>query len=162
MNRLFRTFAALCAAFILAVGSPAAWAHGKGGSPSEEAPGHSHEASSVHGGEVTMTREFHFEVVPAADALQVYVYDARQRPLSARGITGKVSVRFHEAKRKSVTARLAFQDDGSYGLLAAPLRLKDAGEAKITIELSGLPGRAEKKVRFTQTLTASGGHDHGH
>lgn len=159
----------------LALGAGTAFAHGAehGGAPKEpqkkrgrgEEPGHSHERASVHGGEVTMTKEFHFEVVFEAERIAVYPYSGAQDPISAKGLGGSVEVRFRGDK-PVLKAPLTFRDDGKQGYLEAALDLSGIkpGEAKATIQLGGLAGEGEKEVSFIQPVRLSAGrsHDDGH
>ncbi len=77
-------------------------------SAQEEKAGHSHERAEQHGGEVAMTKEHHFEVVWMPNHVMVYVYDGRQNPLDAVGVTGEVTFKFKGGK--SVTKELKFMD----------------------------------------------------
>lgn len=45
----------------------------------ESKAGHSHEKSEVHGGEVLMSKQHHFEVVWMADHVMVYIYDHHEQ-----------------------------------------------------------------------------------
>ncbi len=75
---------------------------------SQEKAGHSHERAEKHGGEVVMSKEHHFEVVWMPNHVMVYVYDGKQNPLDAKGVTGEVTFKFKGGK--SETKELKFMD----------------------------------------------------
>ncbi|MBI3271203.1 MAG: hypothetical protein HYZ53_19525 [Planctomycetes bacterium] len=128
---------------------------GEGHEHGEEGAGHSHEAAEAHGGEATMTKEFHFEVAFHSDGVHVHLYDGKQAPISGKGVTGSVDVKFKDAKRALLHAELAWVEDAAAGgYLGARLELTkiDEGDAKATFKLKGLPGKAEKDVEFTQSF----------
>ncbi|MCI0693926.1 hypothetical protein L0337_18210 [candidate division KSB1 bacterium] len=66
----------------------------------ESKSGHSHAKAETHGGEVMMTKAHHFEVVWMAEGVMVYLYDAGQKPLAAKGITGEVVFKFKDGKEQ--------------------------------------------------------------
>lgn len=72
---------------------------------SQEKAGHSHEKIEAHGGTVLMTKQHHFEVVFKADAVRVYLYDARQKPMDAKGVNGTVTLKFKNGETKEVPLR---------------------------------------------------------
>lgn len=126
------------------------------GAQDESAEGHSHARSELHGGVVTMTREFHFEVAFLPAAVRVYLYDGFQKPLSAKGIEGDVKVYFRKG-RKPVEAGFTYVKPAAAGgqdYLEAPLELArvEEGQAKATVNLRGLPGEEEKTVRFRESV----------
>ncbi len=135
----------------------------------EGGAGHGHEKAAVHGGEVVMTKEFHVEVVQAAEGLRLYLYDGAQRPLSSRGVTGQVEIAFRDRTRAAIRETLEYteKDRGGQDSLVARVDARGA-EAKATFHLAGLPGKQEQHVEFTQVLStklddAGQGSDHaGH
>lgn len=66
----------------------------------ESQSGHSHAKAEIHGGEVTMTKQHHFEVVWMPDHVMVYLYDKNQNPLPVNGVTGEVTFKFKDGKEQ--------------------------------------------------------------
>jgi len=66
----------------------------------ESKAGHSHAKAEIHGGEAAMTKAHHFEVVWMPDHVMVYLYDAGQKPLAAKGVTGEVAFKFKDGKEQ--------------------------------------------------------------
>lgn len=123
-----------------------------------EKAGHSHEASAVHGGDVSMTEAHHFEVVFFENGVRVYPYGPKQELLAAKGITGTAKLT-KKGVEKSVEQKLTYvpADDkkGTHrDYLEAAFDWKgiEKGGAKITIDLAGLPGEKEPKASFTVTF----------
>ncbi len=71
----------------------------------ESETGHSHKAASAHGGEVTMTRQHHFEVVPVQEGITVFVYNYTQEPveLSTAITHGSVTLITKDGERRKLT-----------------------------------------------------------
>lgn len=144
--------------------------HGVEGHSAEEVGGHSHGKLEGHGGSVTMTREFHFEVVFHRDKIQVYLYGGEENPLSTEGVSGSVRVRFRDRNRKRVEAALVYvnpnKEAGGHehgqgdpkekvqDYLEAKVDLSKVPErgAKATIRLEKVPGQKEREVSFTETF----------
>ena len=74
----------------------------------ESKKGHSHGKAEMHGGTVAMSKMHHFEVVFKPDAIQVYLYDGRQNPLSAKGVEGTVTLKFRGMDAKTVPLQVAY------------------------------------------------------
>lgn len=72
----------------------------------ESKSGHSHAKAETHGGEAAMTKAHHFEVVWMPDHVMVYLYDASQKPLAAKGVTGEVVFKFKDGKEEKATLAL--------------------------------------------------------
>ncbi|MFQ5601174.1 MAG: heavy metal-binding domain-containing protein [Candidatus Krumholzibacteriia bacterium] len=133
---------------------------------SEEA-GHSHQSAEKHGGTVTMTKEFHFEVAFERDMVHVHGYDGAQKPVDLKGVTGRVVIHFRDSKRKPIEAALKYVGpggEGSHGhehpgsmepghlMAAVDLSRVPDGDAKATFKLGNLPGKSEKEVQFKETF----------
>ena len=168
----------LCLAFSWGGFPQLAWAgghgHGHGADEhgKEEAEGHGHDKAERHGGQATMTNEFHFEVLFHRDSVQVYFYDGKQNPISARGASGTVSLSFRDHHRERVSAELAYvkpaeKDEGGHGhghkektaphpqdFLEAAIDLAKVqeGAMKALFDLKGLAGKEEKAVSFKETF----------
>ncbi len=140
---------------------------------SNEAKGHSQAKAEQHGGLITMStkKEFHFEVVFHSDSVQVYLYDGKQNPISAKGVSGITSLLFREPdhKPKSLNADLVYinpaeqkKDEDDHGhkkeekgrheqdFLQAKINLTkvQTGNMKAVFALKNLPGKNEKNVNF--------------
>ncbi len=61
-----------------------------------EEAGHSDERAEVHGGAVTMSKEFHVETVFLVDQVRLYLYDGSQNPMQVKhwknGVVGATGV----------------------------------------------------------------------
>lgn len=138
--------------------------HGKGHDEEHEKAGHSHEASQVHGGDVTMTEKHHFEVVFDEGGIRVYPYGKKQEPLAAKGITGKASLQKKGAGKPTEQELKYVAADPKKGIfrdhLAASFDLKglEKGSAKVTLELASLPDPEEKTTSFTVTFNGLSPH----
>lgn len=132
-----------------------------------EATGHSHASAEIHGGSVTMTKEFHFEVAFDRDAVYVFGYDSKQAPISLDGASGTVTIDFRDKKHKSIEAPLHFMKaslgDATSGNISQPmdagflmakvdLAQVEEGQAKATFSITGLKGKEEKDVQFRETF----------
>ena len=150
--------------------------HAKGGH-SNETKGHSQAKAEQHGGLITMStkKEFHFEVVFHRDSVRVYLYDGKQNPISAKGVSGITSLLFREPdhKPKSLNADLVYinpaeqkKDEDDHGhkkeekgrheqdFLQAKINLAkvQTGSMKAVFALKNLPGKNEKNVTFLKTF----------
>lgn len=123
-----------------------------GAAPSGAAP----QAAEAHGGAVTMTGDHHFEVAFQRDKVQVWLYDANQTPLDARGVAARVEVRFEGARsRRAVTTELMYVAgaDGAPGHIEGPVDMAQVpeGAAWAAFQLLKLPG-VERQVSFRDTF----------
>lgn len=168
-------------AFAIAALYATALAHAHGneqhGAVDESKAGHSHAASEIHGGKVVMTPRYHFEVAFTADAVRVYLYDGKQKPLSIKGASGQAKVTIRRGKTTALPlryvgpARPGDMDalEGSFAFAGVA-----RGAAKLTFELKGLPDPAERDTVFRATFedpskpatagspAPSPAHEHGH
>ena len=103
MNQLTSITAAMV---LVAAGSPALAQHQHEGHD-ESTAGHSHERSTLHGGQATMTPNHHFEVLFLEKELRVYVYDGKQNPV-ADPKDAKVSVTFMMKDKAMEPVKLAY------------------------------------------------------
>ncbi len=139
-------------------------AHSGHGSKQKEAPGHSHEMASKHGGHVSMTREFHTEVVFRPDSLRLYLYDGKQGPLSLRGVTGKAAARMRAGSTRQFPLQYVAAESGmDYMAGQFPFADMSPGQVKLALELNGLPGKTETSVRhmvpFSGLTRSKDAHD---
>jgi len=77
----------------------------------EAAPGHSQKKAAFHGGQVTMSKEFHFETVFSPGGVKLYLYDATQNPMHWKHwkkglVKGNVTITFRDPRRKAVKVEL--------------------------------------------------------
>jgi len=140
---------------------------GEGKPKGAEGPGHTHERSSLHGGRVTMTKEFHFEVVFLRDGIQVHLYDRNQSPIPFRTASGEATITL--SGREDVTVPLSLRkpseekheghervggDKAKLDWLEgkADLSKLREGEAKVQFRIRNLPGDKEKEDAFRQAF----------
>lgn len=123
---------------------------------SEQEVGHSHEKASSHDGDVTMTKEFHFEATFHNERIHLYLYDEGQKPISAKGVFGKVLFHLRDGSESEVQLEYVSKKDGvSPDYLEGKSRLLSGqeGELKAVFHLEGLPGQEEKVLDFAVTVT---------
>ncbi len=133
--------------------------------------GHSHDMAAMHGGQVTMTKEFHFEVAFDRGSVNVYVYDGSQEPISAKGLTGDVTISFRDSDMKPIKAELSYGEPGEttgehaghghageneagQDFLRSDLDLTEVqeGDAKALFVLKNLPGDKEKEITLKESF----------
>ena len=61
-----------------------------------------------HGGMMTMTKEFRFEVVFLLSELRIYGYDSEQNTIGLQKVTGSVTLDFAEEDRRPIEASLKY------------------------------------------------------
>lgn len=136
--------------YLAAVGS--ALALGLGGVASAD-EGHKHGAP-LHGGKVTMTKEYHFEVVFTKDGLSVYPRTHEDKPVDASRLTGTATFYHPNTPKPWFERQLAAQPAGrgravsSLGT-AIDLSMVPASGAKVEFRIDGLPEAAEPTARFS-------------
>lgn len=147
-------------------GSHAAHQHGP-------QPGHQHHGLSPagtnappatqatpHGGQISVVGQFRFEAVYRPQETRVYLYDASNRPISARGVQGQVAMTVRGYKKVyryplKYVATQAGTHTHDYLALAVNLsRIKD-GDMSVAVELANLPSRDQPRATFTQTFALS-------
>ncbi|HYW81465.1 MAG TPA: heavy metal-binding domain-containing protein [Thermoguttaceae bacterium] len=139
------------------------------GMPSaQQHPGHSPAGMTAptalqptpHGGQLSVAGPLRFEVVYLPQETRVYLYDASNRPMSARGAAGQVAltVRGYEKVYRYPLAYVATQaGSGIQDHLALAVnvsRIKN-GDMTAAFELTNLPSRHLPGTRFTQTFALS-------
>lgn len=108
----------------------------------------------LHGGKVTMTKEYHFEVVCTKDGLKVYPRSHEDRPLDASKVTG-TAIFYHPNSPKpwferKLTATAASLDKASSSIeTSVDLSTVPATGAKVDFKIDGLPEAEEKTATFT-------------
>lgn len=134
-----------------------ALAHGPEGHEQDESKsGHSHAASSIHGGEVVMSRRHHVEVAFHATGLRAYLYDGKQKSLSMKGVTGQARIVARGGKPVTVPLRyVAARAAGEMDYLESDHSFKGVapGSMKVSVELKGLPDPAERDGTFRATFS---------
>lgn len=130
----------------------------------EEAPGHSHAEARAHGGQVTMTKQHHFELVYQGDTVKVYGYDKGQNPISLEDASGELRLKTRGGESRTVELESSEGDSDRVHLRAQLTGLGDVepGDAKLTLSLNGVPG-SQNPIEFTQTYEpGTGDHGGGH
>ncbi len=126
-----------------------------------QSTGHSHDKASPHGGQVTMTQEFHVEVAFDRDAVIVYLYDSAQNPISAENVSATATLTFRDKDRVPVEVELVYvnpadEDDGDMAqdFLRADVDLSEVqeGDMKAVFTVTGLPGDDETEVTLKETF----------
>jgi hypothetical protein len=64
--------------------------------------GHSHEKCQLHGGQVSMTKENHFETMFAPDGIRVYRYSGGQVPMMVGKVKGTATLQFKDGAKKEI------------------------------------------------------------
>jgi ribosomal protein L30E len=128
---------------------------------------HSSNEAGAHGGHVTMTKEFHFEVAFDRKSTRVYLYDSKQNPISAKDVTGTVNISFPDQSRKPLDVKLSYAEpmkehgnshasshQTGHGFLQANVSLEKVqeGDMKAVFVLENLPGESEKEITFEETF----------
>lgn len=128
------------------------WLAGRSGA--QEGHEHKHGAP-LHGGKVTMTEEYHFEVVFAKDGLTVYPRTHEDKPIDASRLTGTATFYHPNAPTKpwferklAATAATTGHTSSSIGL-AMDLSEVPAIGVKVAFKIEGLPETAEPTATFT-------------
>lgn len=82
---------------------------------------HTHEKSMLHGGQVSMTKQHHFETVFAPDGIRVYMYTDIQAPALIEGAKGTVTMTFKDGKKKAVPLSLDTPAAGEKAVYFCPM-----------------------------------------
>ncbi len=115
---------------------------------------------SPHGGQISVAEPFRFEVVYQPRETHVYLYDASNRPISARGVQGQVTMKvrgYEKVYRYPLKFAAAGTGADTHDCLALALdvsRIKD-GDMTATFALENLPDRQQSRTAFTQTFALS-------
>ena len=165
-TRTRRGVSLLFTALFIVANTSAIFARPPAGSTSAQHGDHRHGADDRdarqaagprHGGRVTTTATYAFEVVYQRDETRVYLYDRSMRPASARGLRGEVVMQVrgnsnlyrYRLDYATVDPRSAEQD---YLVARIDVSQVRDGDMQVTFDLAGLPARNEPAARFTQTF----------
>ncbi len=110
MNRSSR-IVSLCVGATLAISGVALaegehdhQAHEKGMTTGHsETEGHGHDKATLHGGQVTMTKDHHFETVFSDDGIRVFFYTDTQAPMMVKKASGKAILKFKDGKSVDIS-----------------------------------------------------------
>lgn len=123
--------------------------------------GHDHAANApgYHGGQVSKTSAYCFEVVYQPKETRIYLYDHNHRHLSMRGVTGQVAVqvRGNSQLYQFPTQYVATASPGEHDYLAVFAdfsRVRD-GDMSVAFTLSHLPDSQARTANFAQTFALS-------
>ncbi len=101
---------------------PHATPHATSSGPTQgETAGHSHEKCELHGGQVTMTKQHHFETLFAPDGIRLYVYSANQAPLMVEKAKGSVSLKSKAGATKEIPLVLMAPKEGEETVYFCPM-----------------------------------------
>ncbi len=124
--------------------------------PSAAQDDHQHKhGAPMHGGKVTMTDEYHFEVVFAKERLTVYPRSHEDKPLDASRLSGTATFYHPNAPSKAWFERKLTPTPASPGQasssigLAIDLSKVPATGVKVAFVVDGLPEKAEPTATFT-------------
>lgn len=115
--------------------------------------GHEH-GKALHGGKVTMTKEYHFEVVFAKDGLKVFPRTHEDEAIDASRLTGTATF-YHPNSPKPWFVRKLTASDASPGQAAISIGTRinlskvPATGAKVEFRVEHLPEAAEPTAKFT-------------
>lgn len=121
----------------------------------ESAMGHSHEMAELHGGSVTMTPANHFELLCTPKEARLYVYDAKQVPIT--NLDGmKASMMLQEKTGKPMTMSMTYvKPDAAKGhaqgyfVAAHDFSVADKMAMKATFTIEGL---AKAPIEFKSAI----------
>jgi hypothetical protein len=121
--------------------------------PAEAHDGHEHGAP-LHGGKVTMTKEYHFEVVFVKDGLKVYPRTHEDKPVDASRLTGTATFYHPNSPKPWFERKLAASSAGrgqAVSFIGSTIDLSklQATGAKVEFRVEGLPEAAEPTATFT-------------
>ncbi|RMD98553.1 MAG: hypothetical protein D6814_07325 [Calditrichaeota bacterium] len=156
-------------------------------SAQEGKAGHSHHKAEMHGGSVAMSKMHHFEVVFKKDQVQVYLYDLHQNAIPAKGVSGKVTLKFRKGEAKTLPLEFVAaakgmehheagemhehgheKEEADHEMGMSFLRAKvdlskvKPGQMKAVFSLSGLPNAKERAATFTETFRGFSGMNKSH
>ena len=86
----------------------------------KEAPGHSHERAMLHQGQVSMTKQHHFESLFAPDGIRVYLYDQNQVPMQVGKATGTVTVKSKDGSSHELKLQRTEPKEGEHTAYFCP------------------------------------------
>lgn len=178
MKNHFRTnwAATFVAAMVLSMWT--AGAHSSSFLAGDDGDQHKHHADGegyssgdvgAHGGQVTMTKEFHVEVAFDRESARVYLYDSKQNSISVKGLTGTVNFSFRDGGRKPLDVELSYAEpmkghgkgnsidsaqQMGHGFLQTDVSLEEVqeGDMKAVFVLENLPGESEKEITLEETF----------
>lgn len=128
--------------------------HGSGGTARNGRRPDRHASGAPHGGQVSVTRRHHFEVVYTPQETRIYIYSLSDQPIDARGVRGEVVM---QLKRQVQLFRYPVKpmiDESNVAYLSVAVdvsRVPD-GSMQVAFDLSDLPIRQEPNVRFSQAF----------
>lgn len=109
-------------------------------------------AAARHGGVLTKTEHYQFEILCSAGGLKVYPYDASGNPLDAAKLTASATFYHPSAPKpwfeRALHASGAGQHSQPLGVDIDLSKLPAKG-VKVALEVSGLPDPDEPKATFT-------------
>lgn len=91
------------------------------GAHDESKAGHSHEHSSLHGGQVSMSKAHHFETVFLPTGIAVYTYSMKQAPLMAGKAKGTVRLKYKDGASKVISLAVKAPAAGEEAVYFCPM-----------------------------------------
>jgi hypothetical protein len=123
-----------------------------------------HESLQLHGGLAVVTKAHHFEVVFLADGIRVYTYDGDQKPTSAEGTTGQVTIQYTDQTKEATSLDLEYVPSPeiemdketliAHDYLFVPMDLStaEAGSFQAQFAFSEMPGDVEPTAQFVSVF----------
>ncbi len=120
--------------------------------------GHKISAAAPHGGQLTTAAPLAFEVVYVPQEIRVYLYGPLPQPVTAKDVTGEVSLqRRNDERATRVALRYVASPAGQQDYLSAPVDLSRAkdGDLTATVKLANLPLENRPGITFAQGVVVS-------
>lgn len=112
--------------------------------------------SGPHGGQISQTAGFQFEVFYGSQETRLYIYNAQGRPISASGLRGEVvfRVRGNDRDFRFPLEHVRTQREEFAVARVDVSGIRD-GDMQAIFDLYGLPNRSAPNARFSQTFALS-------
>ncbi len=116
-------------------------------------------AMAHHGGQVSATANYSFEVVYQPRETRIYLYGPNHEDIDMRRITGQALMQLRSSDKalpfpvQYVAARP--NEDRDFLVVPADVSRVRDGDMRVTFELANLPKPQEAEARFTQTFALS-------
>ena len=126
----------------------------------EDHEGETHAHKSPHGGVSRTVQDYHVEYVVRHEGVDVYLYDAKENPLSIEGMEGFISLQFPDGVMKKVDLNpILAADETSPNHLHAAIDLEEVESFKGLLSLN--VGEERITLRFETEGEHAGHEEHG-
>ncbi len=121
--------------------------------------GQPNDAMAHHGGQVSKTENYSFEIVYQTRETRIYLYGHDHENLDMQRITGRtlMQVRGSDKALPFPIQYVAAKPNSDRDFLVVPVDVSNMrdGDMRVTFELANLPLTQETEARFTQTFALS-------